>query len=57
MSNVAFEWDMREKRPHLPETADELLVADAAISVDIVVPHKGLQLDFLREDSAKMTRK
>ena len=35
----------------LPETADELLVADVAIAVHIVVAHKSLQLDFLREDS------
>ena len=36
----------------LPETTDELLVADVAIAIDIVVSHESLELDFLGEDSA-----
>ena len=41
----------------LPETADELVVADVAIAVDIVEPHEGLELNFLGENSTQMTRK
>ena len=41
----------------LPETADELLVADVAIAVDIVEPHEGLQLNLLGENSTQMKRK
>jgi len=38
---------------NLPETADEFLVGDVAITIDIVVSHEGLELDLLWEDSTK----
>ena len=41
----------------LPETADELLVADVAVAVDIIEPHEGLELNFLGENSTQMKRK
>ena len=37
---------------HLPVAANELIVADVAIAIDIVVSHESLELDFLGEDSA-----
>ena len=38
----------------LPETTDELIVADVAIAINIVVPHESLELDLLGEDSAQV---
>ena len=38
----------------LPETTDELIVADVSIAINIVVPHEGLKLDLLGEDSAQV---
>ena len=41
----------------LPETADELFVADVAVAVDVIEPHEGLELNFLGENSTQMKRK
>ena len=38
---------------YLPETADELLVSDVAIAIDIVEFHQCLQFYLLGEDSIK----
>lgn len=45
---------MRFKLRFLPEAADELLIADVAVAIDIVVAHQRLQFDLLGEDSTTL---
>jgi hypothetical protein len=35
----------------LPETVEELLVADLAVAVDVVVLHESLEFDLLGEET------
>ena len=38
---------------NLPESSEELLVGDVAISIHIVKGHESLKLNFFREESKK----
>ena len=44
-------FQQRETAFHLPETSEELFIGDAAIAIDVVVLHEGLDLNLLWEKS------
>ena len=40
-----------KRRHNLPESSDEFVVSDVAVSINIVVLHESLNLNFLGEKS------